>query len=626
MRFSSRNASSGATVNLLSNKWRRSFFAVAFFLFTLCGAWGANYYKWITSGSGSWNDTSNWQSSATGAWLTWSAAGESPTDSSTVYINTDDASSSNIVITLDSDVTVGTLYFESSSSTNVTLNLNGHTLTVGSLVLGNQSSSSDTTTVEITGNGTVSATSIKYNNSSTTSSLNITNGATVSSSGDFTSSTAISVEGDGTGALTVAGSTDGSVTVSGDVATTTTDYTWTGGGDGTTWTDAANWGGSGYPGVIDTATFTGDAAVTVKFTSNTTTGVINFNTAGDSLITLNTNGYTITTGDILLNDATSVGSSAANIEVTGGGKISVASGYRFDFPDNTTSNLTIDSGTEFEILGTYYGNGGSGSMNFAGSGTLSIPASGANLDYGSSIVTYAASLTIIPNGTPTHYYLSAINPSTLPISVTANCLRDGGTQTITFPYEVSITNTSDAVYTFNGATLTDGDTGSISVAGADTTTTTSLALTSGTITTGEGVTIIIYTPDNALELGRITYLEDVSSWTGASDTAWENTGNWSLGTLPATTADVVINAGVTNFPVISTAVTVNSLTITSNANVSMTGGSLTLTSLECTGNSKFTATGGTVIFNNASSSWEATYPTYSAFYNVTIPSGDNESR
>jgi hypothetical protein len=47
----------------------------------------------------------------------------------------------------------------------------------------------------------------------------------------------------------------------------------------------------------------------------------------------------------------------------------------------------------------------------------------------------------------------------------------------------------------------------------------------------------------------------VNKWTGAINTAWENTGNWNCGTIPDANTEVLIASGLTNYPVVkSTAI------------------------------------------------------------------------
>jgi len=43
----------------------------------------------------------------------------------------------------------------------------------------------------------------------------------------------------------------------------------------------------------------------------------------------------------------------------------------------------------------------------------------------------------------------------------------------------------------------------------------------------------------------------VNTWTGAVDTAWENTANWSCASLPGDSSVVYINSGLSNYPVVN---------------------------------------------------------------------------
>jgi hypothetical protein len=91
----------------------------------------------------------------------------------------------------------------------------------------------------------------------------------------------------------------------------------------------------------------------------------------------------------------------------------------------------------------------------------------------------------------------------------------------------------------------------------------------------------------ALGLNPVLARAVVSTWTGASSSAWELGANWSGGVVPNSAADTAIIDLATNTPVqISTAIllgggTTSSLTIGDNAAASglhiATGGSLTLT-------------------------------------------------
>ncbi|MGC6434323.1 MAG: beta strand repeat-containing protein, partial [Crocinitomicaceae bacterium] len=101
-----------------------------------------------------------------------------------------------------------------------------------------------------------------------------------------------------------------------------------------------------------------------------------------------------------------------------------------------------------------------------------------------------------------------------------------------------------------------------------------------------------------------------NTWTGAVSTAWTNTGNWSLGTVP-TSADSPIIPSVANLPAITSDVTLTGLVINSSASITITSNSLTVSGdvdLNGTMNidnatvnvdGSFDATGGTIDFTNA---------------------------
>lgn len=69
--------------------------------------------------------------------------------------------------------------------------------------------------------------------------------------------------------------------------------------------------------------------------------------------------------------------------------------------------------------------------------------------------------------------------------------------------------------------------------------------------------------------GNITFTESKSypnTWTGATDTDWATASNWTEG-VPASTHNVHIPAGLTNYPTASGAVTVNKGTVKSGASL-----------------------------------------------------------
>ncbi|MAH20759.1 MAG: hypothetical protein CMB96_04915, partial [Flavobacteriaceae bacterium] len=95
-----------------------------------------------------------------------------------------------------------------------------------------------------------------------------------------------------------------------------------------------------------------------------------------------------------------------------------------------------------------------------------------------------------------------------------------------------------------------------------------------------------------------TNAQDINSgvktdWTGNIDSAWEQGGNWAGGSIPDSTSDVTIAAGLTNYPIVSSDATANSISVATGASLTVSSdGSLTTTG-------DFTNT-GTVTMNSDS--------------------------
>jgi Lamin Tail Domain len=61
----------------------------------------------------------------------------------------------------------------------------------------------------------------------------------------------------------------------------------------------------------------------------------------------------------------------------------------------------------------------------------------------------------------------------------------------------------------------------------------------------------------------------VLSWTGAVNTDWNNAGNWTCGTIPTITSEVVIDGGKPNYPIITLNVEIKKLTVNPGATVTV---------------------------------------------------------
>ncbi len=76
----------------------------------------------------------------------------------------------------------------------------------------------------------------------------------------------------------------------------------------------------------------------------------------------------------------------------------------------------------------------------------------------------------------------------------------------------------------------------------------------------------------------INYTYPVVVWTGATDNDWATAGNWDTGTVPGATSQVVIpNTGITNYPTVSTAVTVASIIMNSGSTLVLSGDDAAIT-------------------------------------------------
>ena len=139
-----------------------------------------------------------------------------------------------------------------------------------------------------------------------------------------------------------------------------TEYTWTDRVTDSNWKNVNNWGGSGYPGTGDTAIFTGNTEVTVVLDADITISTIKTGTGGASKVTINTNGYSLTTTNFTVN-AGATGSYNTTTVITGNGTLTVS------------GTATVSSGAEMNVnaanfSGTVTNNGtitcGDGAITF----------------------------------------------------------------------------------------------------------------------------------------------------------------------------------------------------------------------------------------------------------------------
>jgi hypothetical protein len=116
------------------------------------------------------------------------------------------------------------------------------------------------------------------------------------------------------------------------------------------------------------------------------------------------------------------------------------------------------------------------------------------------------------------------------------------------------------------------------------------------------------------------YVKVVSStvagqWTGNVNSDWANADNWCDGVVPSSTTDVIIAAGASNMPSISSSVSCRNLTINTGATVVLNAAG-TLNISGTLANSGAFTNNGTVNFNGTSG--QQTFSGVTSFYNLTL--------
>ncbi|MDB5280202.1 MAG: hypothetical protein JWR61_5157 [Ferruginibacter sp.] len=69
-------------------------------------------------------------------------------------------------------------------------------------------------------------------------------------------------------------------------------------------------------------------------------------------------------------------------------------------------------------------------------------------------------------------------------------------------------------------------------------------------------------------------VDTANTWSGAVSNDWNNTGNWSCGGIPASSADVTIPSGLSVYPVITGTIPVHDINISAGATLTVNGGIL----------------------------------------------------
>jgi hypothetical protein len=95
-------------------------------------------------------------------------------------------------------------------------------------------------------------------------------------------------------------------------------------------------------------------------------------------------------------------------------------------------------------------------------------------------------------------------------------------------------------------------------------------------------------------------IEGPWQWTGSSSTTWATGGNWHTGVIPNSGISLVLNSGLSNYPVITSGtITVNNITIQSGASFTLTNAELIIKG-NIVNSGTFNTSAGTVQFNGTS--------------------------
>lgn len=345
---------------------------------------------------------------------------------------------------------------------------------------------------------------------------------------------------------------------------------------------------------------------------------------------LNTNGGELTiSGDSTISNL-NLGSA---MKVTGGTTVITS------LKTNEDCSVEISSGAEVSVTNSYLGENCSGKLSWTGTGTLTIPRSGANVDFGAQVPDYGATLDVKAAGAATYYSANDLTADGSLI-LTRVSGSSTGTVAVEYPYTLSTDSTNPVTIGENTYDKTSGTSGKLVVPKEVTSKSFNVSGLSG-INSGCSFIMTIYSPDGKFSLGSISYTKTSSGylWTGNFSSEWSVRDNWSgldaseqpdrmAGkTLIVDYANFTGNKNYPNINNTSTAGTIiikNGAYITANNNIELTVGKIL-----CMGDAYFSATQGCVIFSDDvipsddvnfsdGASFTAANPDNSKFNNVKI--------
>lgn len=345
---------------------------------------------------------------------------------------------------------------------------------------------------------------------------------------------------------------------------------------------------------------------------------------------LNTNGGKLT---ISGNSTISNLKLGSEMKVTGGTTVITS------LKTNRDCSVEISSRAEVYVTNSYLGENCLGKLSWTGTGTLTIPRSGANVDFvEAEVPDYGDNLDVKAAGAATYYSANDLTADGSLILTRVSGSSDG---VVRYPYTLNTTTYTNKV-SIGGPEYNSSSskTGYFEVPSGSANKSFTVSGLSN-IDDNSSFILTVYSPDRKFSLGSISYTKTSSGylWTGHSNSDWSVRENWiGLGeseqpdqmagkTLIVDYANFTGNKKYPNINNTSTAGTIiikNGAYITANNNNELTVGKIL-----CMGDAYFSATQGCVIFSDDvipsddvnfsdGASFTAANPDKSKFNNVKI--------
>lgn len=297
---------------------------------------------------------------------------------------------------------------------------------------------------------------------------------------------------------------------------------------------------------------------------------------------------------------------------------------------NGVCSVEISSRAEVYVTNSYLGENCSGKLSWTGTGTLTIPRSGANVDFGAEVPDYGATLDVKAAGAATYY---SANDLTADGSLILTRVSGSSTGSVSYPYTLNTTTVTKKVniggMEYNSSS---SKTGYFEVPSGSANKSFTVSGLSN-IDDNSSFIMTFYSPDGKFSLGSISYTKTSSNaiyWNGSTNSDWCTIDNWTRPDGVDVTTDnwqaydLVVGptakdgTPITRFPNVNNTNTAKSVTILGGAHVTMENGTnLTIGDIKCMGDAYFSATQGCVNFSDGAS-FTAANPDNSKFNNVKI--------